>query len=81
MTGVEPEGPRSRQTRRMAVAGSGPAMLAAIGATGGALLPWLIDAPLPVLAASAVVLALPLPTSVLALALPKIGRASCRERV
>ena len=68
MTVVEPEGPRSRQTRRMAVAGSGPAMLAAIGATGGSLLPWLIDAPLPVLAASAVGLALPLPTSALALA-------------
>ena len=68
MTGAESEGPRSRQTRRMAVAGSGPAMLAVIGSTGGALLPWLIDAPLPVLAASAVVLALPLPTSALALA-------------
>ena len=54
MTVVEPEGPRSRQTRRMAVAGSGPAMLAAIGSTGGALLSWLIGAPLPVLAASAV---------------------------
>ena len=76
MTGVEPEGPRSRQTRRMAVAGSGPAMLAAIGATGGALLPWLIDAPRPVLAASAVVLALPLPTSALALA--SILLARCR---
>lgn len=68
MTVVEPEGPRSRQTRRMAVAGSGPAMLAAIGSTGGALLSWLIGAPLPVLAASAVGLALPLPTSALALA-------------
>ena len=68
MTGAESEGPRSRQTRRMAVAGSGPAMLAVIGSTGGALLPWLIDAPLPVLAASAVVLVLPLPTSALALA-------------
>ena len=68
MTVVEPEGPRSRQTRRMAVAGSGPAMLAVIGSTGGALLPWLIDSPLPVLAASAVVLVLPLPTSALALA-------------
>lgn len=68
MTVVEPEGPRSRQTRRMAVACSGPAMLAAIGSTGGALLSWLIGAPLPVLAASAVGLALPLPTSALALA-------------
>ena len=68
MTGAESEGPRSRQTRRMAVAGSGPAMLAVIGSTGGALLPWLIDSPLPVLAASAVVLVLPLPTSALALA-------------
>ena len=68
MTGAESEGPRSRQTRRMAVAGSGPAMLAAIGSTGGALLSWLIGAPLPVLAASAVGLALPLPTSALALA-------------
>ena len=68
MTGAESEGPRSRQTRRMAVAGSGPAMLAAIGSTGGALLSWLIGAPLPVLAASAVVLVLPLPTSALALA-------------
>ena len=68
MTVVEPEGPRSRQTRRMAVAGSGPAMLAAIGSTGGALLSWLIGAPLPVLTASAVGLALPLPTSALALA-------------
>ena len=68
MTPGGPEGPRSRQTRRMAVVGSGLATLAVIGSAGGVLLPGLIVAPRPVLAASVVVLVLPLPTSALALA-------------
>ena len=68
MTPEGPEWPRSRQTRRMAVVGSGLATLAVIGSAGGVLLPGLIGAPRPVLAASVVVLALPLPTSALALA-------------
>ena len=68
MTPGGPEGPRSRQTRRMAGVGSGLATLAVIGSAGGVLLPGLIVAPRPVLAASVVVLVLPLPTSALALA-------------
>ena len=68
MTPGGPEWPRSRQTRRMAVVGSGLATLAVIGSAGGVLLPGLIGAPRPVLAASVVVLVLPLPTSALALA-------------
>ncbi|WP_053586346.1 ATP-binding protein [Actinomyces sp. oral taxon 414] len=52
----------------MAVVGSGLATLAVIGSAGGVLLPGLIVAPRPVLAASVVVLVLPLPTSALALA-------------
>lgn len=68
MTPGGPEWPRSRQTRRMAVVGSGLATLAVIGSAGGVLLPGLIVAPRPVLAASVVVLVLPLPTSALALA-------------
>ena len=51
MTPGGPEGPRNRQTRRMAVVGSGLATLAVIGSAGGVLLPGLIGAPRPVLVA------------------------------